>query len=67
MSERFEQLKAEAEKCEQLAAEAQSAGARANWLSLAEQWWQLAHQIDRLERERGPKGGKMGAPEGERN
>ena len=51
MSQRFDQCKIEADKCERLAAEAQSFEGRTYYQSLAAEWWHLAKQIDWLERE----------------
>jgi hypothetical protein len=43
--------KTEADKCERLAAEAQSFEGRTYYRSLAAEWWHLAKQIHWLERE----------------
>jgi hypothetical protein len=51
MSQRFDQCKTEADKCERLAAEAQSFEGRTYYRSLAAEWWHLAKQIHWLERE----------------
>jgi len=50
MASRAEEIKAKAEECERRAALAQSPEARSGYHYMAQEWWHLAEQVERLER-----------------